>query len=177
MHAYFDGLILRLLKSTCFHVIKRSNASYQLVVSAPGEQDQYLLFHYLPTFKLSRRSLQRIHDDLTWNIILNVGGVHMFLLTLSSSWTSFAMSSSASAGTSSWTTLWFNYSGLFCLAITWYRHWFPLLERVKQGSSNVNDFEWNGVVHSPLSLQKTNYAAMSPCIPPLVLSLPSVSSV
>ena len=77
MHAYFDGLILRLLKSTCFHVIKRSNASYQLVVSAPGEQDQYLLFDYLPTFKLSRRSLQRIHDDLTWNIILNVGGVHV----------------------------------------------------------------------------------------------------
>ena len=53
MHAYFDGLILRLLKSTCFHVIKRSNASYQLVVSALGEQDQYLLFDYLPTFKLS----------------------------------------------------------------------------------------------------------------------------
>ena len=76
----------------------------------------------------------------------------MFLLTLSSSWTSFAMSSSASAGTSSWTSLWFNYSGLLCLAITWYRYWFPLLERVKQGSSNVNDFEWNGVVHSPLSL-------------------------
>ena len=30
-----------------------------------------------PYHKLSRRSLHRIHYDLTWNIILNVGGVHV----------------------------------------------------------------------------------------------------
>ena len=91
----------------------------------------------------------------------------MFLSTLSSSWTSFAMSSSGNTGTASWTLLWFNSPGYYAwpsLDIVIDSHCWSASSRGHQMSTTLNETELYTALFC--SFQKTNYAAMSPWLPP-----------